>query len=685
MLFLGFRMEEKIYRPRNILMLILTGLNIGLGTMFAYNQYFGGIALSELDYFLSFGATLLSFIATIAAYHKLYQGKANIPMVVFFGLLVLLDIVAVMMYEGAENAYESFKPDMLDRVKAILPFCIVCLGLYCCHTIYPRIFRHDILSAWILRGFVILAIAAIAYSLIFQMSGYISFFSHKGRIPEDDMPSSWTANKNSFGRIVLYGMFAEMALNERKTHFWRHFIIIPLGLWGIIIFCKTTLGLGVVSLTIYYFYRWVKTHKEHMLRNALTAIGMVAVFGFILLCVFTDMSYYINEEVGEFCKNFRDYLMEQQSDGWNVRFDAFNYYFDIMKNDGAHLFIGYGDNIYKNHMVIVANRGDFSTISFDSGYLLVLLKHGIIGWVFLGIAVIYYFGTIIQGWVYKAKLSTVSFIMLLAFLAFGISEALQPLSFDNFSLPFFLLMFIPLKNEIWNMKHPIPYINSEVYGAPEFSPLGAMRKTLFYLFPVAAVACSLPMIVFQRHPGNTWFVFTLTVIGLYLLLPILVSGASNLSHQRKNGRYFLLTFFAIVWSIASIVFVFIEPNVCLGLIGLGLVLSVILLSVGTIPNVVKALLSYIPYLVMGAMIGVMAYFVSDPRFVYDLYDYILIIAMPFILWALYMVLFDGVAPLKETSNTLNLLGTRLDEALAYRAVKRANKISLKEKRKADYY
>ncbi|MCQ2791939.1 MAG: O-antigen ligase family protein [Bacilli bacterium] len=238
---------------------------------------------------------LIGFILYVLMDYKYNHLKLKNIFLYFAIVIAISNIIAVASLPSEvilPNGAEPLIITPLTRVYYLMSGFAFGLMSYLCFYLIPRkIFNRRYMDI-ILMLVLVASFLMIFLSFIVEWDSYAHMFSQHFIDIEPYALKSICGQKNIFGRMLLYGVFATILLRiKRKNAKWL-LLNIPLCLFLLLTFSKMAIILALLTLLIYFIVRVVmlcKKNKDNLIIT-LSIVGFIAILSpiFIVSLIYSE-------------------------------------------------------------------------------------------------------------------------------------------------------------------------------------------------------------------------------------------------------------------------------------------------------------------------------------------------------------------------------------------------------------
>ncbi|MCR4562247.1 MAG: hypothetical protein K5694_03485 [Bacilli bacterium] len=446
-------------RPRHFLMTILVILTSVVLCFFLENHaYFDAgsrTALTNTEFFISFGVSALLFGATTYLGYRYMDAKINLIVFFFTLIFTLVGLSALIFFPGLKIdgviVYTIEEGDLLRYICSTLG---VGMSIYLTFGLAPALFRGEKLFALIMKLIVIWVIVMIVFSAVTEFRQYVSFFENLGPRGNYVSPQSFTTNRNIFGMFVFFGIAAEGYLINYRPRLFRWVLMLIFALFEMFIVSKTAMLVTVIFGICFFVYRIVATYKAHPVRNTITIIfAVIMIVGLAFAILFGFFKDYI-PRLGSVIQNVYEKVINSIRSSFMSRVKIWTNVWNGLTTDGTIAFLGFGHGSIDKVMYILLKMspGIEPHAPMDSTYFSILGQYGIAGAILYVVMLGYFFYLIIKAIRLKNRQWFYYLLMWVLINVAGVFETYSFIGFTFQSALCLLLLPIPLMNDIYLSK-----------------------------------------------------------------------------------------------------------------------------------------------------------------------------------------------------------------------------------------
>ncbi len=240
-------------------------------------------------FFALFAASILFGCAFLVLGKKVFGVKGNRYLLILFALYALGGTIGALghgssfTFTGRLGTVLIEDGNFLVRLESICSTLLSAFTLYLFFA-YGPITRRCKSSGFVLaEALIILALCALAYSLIHEWSDYKQALS-EGMFTVEI--SSFLGQKNVYAYYLLLAVFAEIFLLEISGRRWRYYLMALFSLAIVFTGSKAAILMAGFVFVAYLVYRLIRTKKEGTLSWKTAAIPLsIIVLGIVLLVI----------------------------------------------------------------------------------------------------------------------------------------------------------------------------------------------------------------------------------------------------------------------------------------------------------------------------------------------------------------------------------------------------------------
>ncbi len=420
------------------------------------------------------------------------------------------------------------------------------------------------------RQFIWLPIAIMVGVFFISLSTiYLDFDVYKaiftgGEIKE--CVQAFSGNENILGLWYLFGILAAMIVSYRRPCWWSYFLMYYFLVVMVFTSCVTSLAVGAAAVILFTLVEVFARFKWNWRLAIILIFVLISVVGTVVGLYFLAKAN--NWKVLEMVKEyFNKYILNKDTKTFSNRTDIWNTAFSLLGKDISRFMFGYG---YRTDLRIFvayfqSKKGyEVELAHLHSSYVTVILRHGILGIIGYGIAIIYFYACCIKlffkknfryGFTYALTVTT-----MLVYCFFEQATLFEP---TCIGLMFTVMLFLP---PIWTERTKRNKVQKALLKTKtkykELSPMTLSYVASFIIFSLlVSVSCGLltPLGAEQEFIHCVLIVAALFLVMTWMFYPYLLSLFKCKGSQRRfTWQVFLWTLFAIVAFASSfIVFTFV--------------------------------------------------------------------------------------------------------------------------------
>ena len=531
------------------------------------------------EYIIAFACLVGLSVWYIYVEKKKGDLKLHIPLIILLGVLAIASIVMIFVIPSAFEVdvpvYNRYIVDdqpvsELDYIKhaiiyisleqKILYVIVTIASLYLVYLliwVMPRKIRYLRGLNPIMYLILIFGLVSVIISLATEMDSYKEFFE---MLPQPDKPlpgsiDSFLGNRNSFGMLMVFCIFASLYLHHTNSKWWFLLFPIPCVFFCLVCGSKTNFLIAVVVLLIYYVVWIVLRFRKRLVSSIILLSILTVIIGtaVALAIVHSNNEEFLVDAFNSFDKlwNYfirafddapyfsgREHLYNRATALFNMGFwgvglgyGMFNYVFNGIEN------IAVNQSLYSWDQSSVTTLTDKNIILSDSphsSFYQIVGTGGILTIVVYVVFIAYLIFAIVR--IFKKHIRTAllcsSFLIGLVMHSFTEAPSIffmGPVYIDG--LIFTIFVAVPVLSLYHHDYHPsenkkflADYGQIEENMASYDKSHLAAKSVYFFMTPVMITLCVIaPLLWPATRVENMWLIFTMFgLIFTYIALPFIV-------------------------------------------------------------------------------------------------------------------------------------------------------------------
>ena len=548
-------MTTPLTKPKHVYVLV----GIAMLFMFTIGAFFEeGVAffdpiyttiMSDLEYYLSLIAVLLSVTCFLFLVHRYYTIKINWVFLSIALTLVVCNAVGVLIFPSVYSTIgTSEKGDTYpivylltdsERIRSIITFGVTCMYLYIVLAIIPKVLRSRRQLTIYFVGSILLIIVAIIWSVIFESNVYTYYFTASETSTTDNIASSFFYNRNTFGTMILLGVCACGYLQCQSRHWWHYLLMVVFAFELFFVISKTSMYLVAGFIVVFLIYRYVVTVKRHWIKDNIALTLILGFFGFLTWAIASGTIMKV-PFFGKIAKNVMDVINETGTDTLETRMIIWKVCLQEL-NSPMRIIFGMGDGNFMWLLGPMVGNGK-SLLGYTHNGVLAMLDYGGVIRLAAYVAMLVYFVVIvIQNFRHKHSTTFVSLMMFLVFFIHGFVETTSFMGADTKSLGLLIMVFLPVLTDHYQDKNKeVSASQTAVYANYQKSKTvyaltasEAARVALWFASPLFIIFIAL----FPSVPAINSLWILLSVVFLYVFIPLYAICWSGLAHTQKQSGF----------------------------------------------------------------------------------------------------------------------------------------------------
>ena len=525
---------------------ILFWLAIGASCLILENVAFlsgnGHGHLNNSLFFLLFTMAVLGYLSYFIIEH--IKNHASVDAILFPICLFALSgaLIAIWTFTDIHTSnpdgtiHFDYVLNQFDKITQTLSTFIFIITVYAIlfffNKNYPSVRK-------ICLVFIVIAIVCYVsciYSLIAEMDKIIYNLS----IPlETKELVSIFWNTNMFCGTLLMGILASIGLNYYKKNVFSY---ISMAFFEIMILFSASLTstiISLVTLVVYFLIEIIITLTKKQKRGfVFLAIYLFIVVGLVLLFA-SSLKYNLGNLTNFFTKIY-DSIRYANFKNFTNRTFIWNSIIELITQNPLALAFGYG---FRNSNNIIGSfyilSGDtvITSISAHSGYMQALMNFGIVGLVFYGLFLVYYFYSFIRILKREKRFAILFLLIGVSMLVYGAMESVLLFNPNTQGLLVGAIFFLPMINRWKHFKRSQLGDDTLVVERPEILKPNLICQSLGKIF-MGLTVCCVPLFAFElfrEHPFFRSLALNVMVILFVcaLTLPFIISCFSIKSKRKR--------------------------------------------------------------------------------------------------------------------------------------------------------
>lgn len=599
--------------------------------------------LTNGEFYLVFGIHTVFLITYLIVSFRHSQITVGWHWLILFLLWTIVGIISLVYFQSV--SYEGnvvYTIDFQTKLRYIF-LTVACFdSLYAIFAVFPKTIGNAYFVRYVFKFTVLIAFAAIAYSLVAEFDVYAKIFDGDGVITTV-VPGSFFKNRNGFGYLLLAGIFSEAFLEVERPSWWRWLLMLFFYAYQFIVLSKTCLLLATVFLVFLFCWQYGRTLKAHPFRNNLFLLLVIGVV--ILFFMFPSIQNLgALQKLQNYIAQLTTLVFKSGLGTMNARFELWGQAISAIGGSKFTTAFGFGLGNWPSAVYASFSGDPTGYFAIDSSWVTSLLRGGFVGFSLTVVLWVMIFGYIIASFAtnYRQK-----WVVLFSFLCIFARSFVES---GDFSFPdgngfAMLAMFVfPVlvhsnsyrieKNKSIDLAS---YLSSKRHYVHPVLAVDGFSRSAFVGFPIFAIALSYWKIAstYATTPlrNNESYVFVLFVLAL--ITPFVATAVFKAAIDKKGRYVFWIILSEIIFLGLSIAgaYYFDYVGSLFVTAGSALVLLAGLLFFDLLPSLKAIIFPALTYLVF--FVGALAlnyYFIL--YFLADLipFDYVMIFMANIALW-----------------------------------------------------
>lgn len=350
---------------------------------FAFTAVFEGEDYQVLPFDIigDFGGLLLANL--LLGIFLLFIGKRyfKVPLNSFIlGLLIIAFIgntVALAYFPSQFSWGENFtyNLDIARRIEYIFMFLNTCLFLYVTYTVAPYARKKE--NSWkiVYQIVIIFTMFVIIYSYFSDYDSYHYFWESRTDISIPTV-QGFTGQKNVFGVIILFGMFAECIMMYFDHKWWRIFFILYFLGHEWIAGCRSCLVAGAALCFILFLYLIFDFRRRSKKLTIIIFGGFIVIAALLVMCTFVPYFW----RISLFEKIYHKVvgLFSGDESTFQSRMVIWNHLWNLLFSNPMYLAFGLGSANFNRAFFFAADNSGAKVWHTHNGYLMPFGEGGLI-------------------------------------------------------------------------------------------------------------------------------------------------------------------------------------------------------------------------------------------------------------------------------------------------------------------
>ena len=372
-----YALGDKPFLLLTILYLLYAVLTFAFTAVFEGEDYhvipfdiigdFGGLLLANL--------ILGGFILFIGV--KYFKAKPNYFILGLLLIAFICNTIALAYFPSTFHWINDFTYNLETsrRYEYIFMFLNTCLFLYISYTIAPYCRKKE--NSWklVYQAVIIFTLFVIVFSYFSDYDSYHYFWESRSDISVPTV-QSFTGQKNVFGVIVLFGMFAECMMMYFDHKWWRIFFILYFLVHEWISGCRSCLAAGVALCFILFLYLIFDFRRRSKKLMYLVFGGFIAIAAILAVCVFVPYFWKISIFEKIYYKLIGLFSGEQST--FQSRLVVWNHLWTLLRSDNMYFVFGLGSANFNRAFFFAADNPGAKVWHTHNGYLMPFGEGGLI-------------------------------------------------------------------------------------------------------------------------------------------------------------------------------------------------------------------------------------------------------------------------------------------------------------------
>ncbi len=521
--------------------------------------------MTNLEFFLSFGVTVLSIFILFLLAHRSFHIKPKWGLVIPLGIVCLSSLISLIVFPGIFlNGQPIYSLDLVSGIRYSCLTLIVFVSLYICLAIIPSMTGGSALYDLVFLAAAVVAFAAIAWSYINETDLYGKLFSYGFPANGYNVPKSFTANRNIYGFILFYGIVGEAYLHVKRPHWWRWIVMGFVFFNQLFVLSKTSIIISVFFLGCFIVWSFVRSVFAHPYRNVIS-LGIVSAtaIGFWLGGAFNTGGFF-----GWFGDYFRfawQLFIANANHSFISRLVCYSQAYNSVTANPITALLGFGFGNWNQALYASINGSSTAFLPMDNAFAVDILENGVFGFLLSSSIWVFVFALIINALIKKRQNSWIILFLAISVLAHTMTEAGDFLYINATGTVLFCTIYLPIASDFEAEKNKVeekeiesryfshPYPKLKIFSLLDASGWYFLLTPFFVLFFGLAFG-------FTYASRNAIFANAFLCVNVllgFLIFPIAYDCTKTIwGEDRKNGVFAIV--FLILFSISALVLPFLN-------------------------------------------------------------------------------------------------------------------------------
>ncbi len=520
--------------------------------------------MNPSEFYVTFAMACLSVFAALFLVRREFRIPFSWPWFLLFATLAIGNAIGTFAFGTHFTGTTVYRGDTYfydltltieERIRYVLCFALACVNFYLFFAVFPKVLPH---TRW-LRLFcwaaVLLAVAAIVYSLIVEWDLYCILFD-----PARPVVGTWimsfTNNENTFGFIILNAIAAVCVLHNANSRFRYWVLILALGLFQLFGLSATSIVCTWILIVAYGSYRYALNVRHKPGRSTITLLLLIGGVIAITILIFTDpfgpgsFLAKIHEEIASyFGKRSRTFV---------TRVDTWNIVIQTLTDSKLGWPFGIGDFQSRIYLAVrhVPTGDGLVIYAAHSSALQSLVDGGLVGLAIHLIALGYILFIAIKRLSAHSKIGMVMLLCFVTMLLHGTMESSNFLSMDIKGFGILVQFVLPLEVETFHASHSKlgDYLETckgdakKVRYRYETSPVRFCKLAFLFLTPAMILGIAVGAFLQSKgYPGMDfdWSCYLLLAV-VWMLAPLGYLGIGTMAKRKAATFWFTVLVLALL-------------------------------------------------------------------------------------------------------------------------------------------
>lgn len=554
---LSMKKEKPINPPYFLFMLLFAAfLLLSLFATEAINIFQDGteMFMNDIEFYSATTMSIALGILVIVFAKRFFVIRTNWIVILLLLILFAANTYAIFSFPSTLTLNDGYvySIGLSERIRYAFSFVNVVLTIYVYFVIAPQCKLTE--GGWniFLAVVSIVAFAAILYSYYSDKDVYMNIFCQKPLDMHANM-KSFTNNKNTFGVLILFGVFSEIYLFAMDKKWWRLPLIIYYFASIFLTLSKTSIVCAIFVMIASALYWFIKSlFGRHKTMSIVLFSIFLVVLGVLAYLLFHS-EIFDDSFVGNVFKAIKKALLNPEGSTLEAREIIWKKLFALVNSNPKFLIFGLGDANFPFAFAFASDTLWKYSFYTHNGFLEMLGRGGLIRFSLYIALIVYTFYLVLTHLSSKkSKCGWLYLIFFVTFLMRSIVETEFLLGNDLKSILWSLYTIVPLIAIRYEEKHSEAKKNLiKEYCSPSVSIQKSRSSSKIIAFLLSVFVGAIPTLItlIKGSYINETTGFTLLGVSAFFVALLFVL---RLKAIRSDGQIVALTIITMVFVLVSV-------------------------------------------------------------------------------------------------------------------------------------